>query len=126
MTRFCADGKKIRDSRLNNELYKGENHMIQKPPGVEDIFPDRIDRWNLIIDSAKKTFGLYNYREIVIPIMEYTEVFARGLGDDTDIVSKEMFTFEDRGKKSHPETRRDRLCGTRLRRKWRIQQARPQ
>ncbi len=71
--------------------------MIQKPPGVEDIFPDRIDRWNLIIDSAKKTFGLYNYREIVIPIMEYTEVFARGLGDDTDIVSKEMFTFEDRG-----------------------------
>lgn len=71
--------------------------MIQKPPGVEDIFPDRIDRWNLIINTAKNIYNTYNYREIITPIMEYTEVFSRGLGDETDIVSKEMFTFEDRG-----------------------------
>jgi len=71
--------------------------MIKKPPGIEDIFPDRIDRWNHIVNTAKETFNTYNYREIIIPIMEYTEVFARGLGDDTDIVSKEMFSFEDRG-----------------------------
>ena len=74
--------------------------MIQKPPGVEDIFPDRIDRWNLIVNTAKTVFDTYNYREIILPIMEFTEVFARGLGDETDIVSKEMFTFEDRGGRS--------------------------
>lgn len=74
--------------------------MIAKPPGVEDIFPDRIDRWNHIISTAKTVFDLYNYREIIIPVMEFTEVFSRGLGDETDIVSKEMFTFEDRGNRS--------------------------
>lgn len=74
--------------------------MFTRPPGVEDIFPDRIEQWNFIINSAKTIFSKYNYREIVIPVMEFTEVFARGLGDDTDIVSKEMFTFEDRGGRS--------------------------
>ncbi len=71
--------------------------MINKPPGIEDIFPDRSLKWNHILETAKKAFGLLNYREIIIPVMEYTEVFSRGLGDDTDIVTKEMFTFEDRG-----------------------------
>ncbi len=74
--------------------------MIQKPPGVEDIFPDRITRFNYIINTAKEVFRLYNYREVILPIMEYTEVFARGIGDATDIVTKEMFTFEDRGGRS--------------------------
>jgi len=71
--------------------------MIKKPPGIEDIFPDRIDLWDHITRAARETFALHNYREIIIPIMEYTEVFARGIGDETDIVSKEMFSFEDRG-----------------------------
>ena len=74
--------------------------MFAKPPGIEDIFPDRIDRWNRIIGAAESVFRKYNYREIIIPVMEFTEVFARGLGDETDIVSKEMFTFEDRGGRS--------------------------
>ncbi len=74
--------------------------MIQKPPGVEDIFPDRISKFNHIIHTAKEVFTLYNYREVILPIMEYTEVFARGIGDATDIVTKEMFTFEDRGGRS--------------------------
>lgn len=73
---------------------------LQKAPGIEDIFPDRINKWNKIINSAKNIFGNYNYKEIVLPILEYTEVFARGIGDETDIVSKEMFTFEDRGGRS--------------------------
>ncbi len=71
--------------------------MIQKPPGIEDVFPDRIGTWNFVTGTARKIFKSYNYREIIIPIMEFTEVFARGIGTDTDIVSKEMFTFEDRG-----------------------------
>ncbi|HOP63142.1 MAG TPA: histidine--tRNA ligase [Spirochaetota bacterium] len=74
--------------------------MISKPPGVEDIFPDRIDRWNFVLNSAIDTFRRYNYRELIVPVMEFTEVFARGIGTDTDIVSKEMFTFEDRGGRS--------------------------
>jgi len=74
--------------------------MISRPPGIEDIFPDRIGRRNLIANAARDTFRLYNYREMIIPIMEFTEVFVRGIGTDTDIVTKEMFTFEDRGGRS--------------------------
>lgn len=74
--------------------------MIPKPPGVEDIFPDRSSRWNSIIDTARNVFKLFNCRELIVPVMEFTEVFSRGIGDDTDIVSKEMFTFEDRGGRS--------------------------
>ncbi len=74
--------------------------MIAKPPGIEDIFPDRIGAWNRITGTAREVFRLHNYREIVIPVLEFTEVFSRGIGDETDIVSKEMFTFEDRGGRS--------------------------
>lgn len=74
--------------------------MIQKPPGVEDIFPDRTPSFNHIVNTAKEVFRLYNYREVILPVMEYTEVFARGIGDSSDIVTKEMFTFEDRGGRS--------------------------
>jgi len=74
--------------------------MMQKPPGIEDIFPDKIDRWNFVVNTARDVFRQFNYKEIIVPIMEYTDVFSRGLGDETDIVSKEMFTFEDRGGRS--------------------------
>ena len=74
--------------------------MIRKPPGIEDIFPDRIELWNMITGTARNIFRIYNYREVILPVMEYTEVFSRGLGDETDIVTKEMFTFQDRGERS--------------------------
>lgn len=74
--------------------------MIPRPPGIEDVFPNRIGRRNAIIETAREAFRLFNFREIVIPILEFTEVFVRGIGSDTDIVSKEMFTFEDRGGRS--------------------------
>jgi histidyl-tRNA synthetase len=74
--------------------------MITKAPGIEDIFPDRITIWNHVVSTARDAFRRFNYREIIVPIMEFTEVFSRGLGDETDIVSKEMFTFEDRGGRS--------------------------
>ncbi|MFW5808509.1 MAG: histidine--tRNA ligase [Spirochaetota bacterium] len=73
---------------------------FRKPPGIEDIFPDRIPLWNHVTGSARDTFRNHNFREIIIPIMEFTDVFRRGIGDETDIVSKEMFTFEDRGGRS--------------------------
>ncbi len=74
--------------------------MISKPPGIEDIFPDRGVKWQHIIDNFRTVFKNANYKEIIVPVMEFTEVFARGIGSDTDIVSKEMFTFEDRGGRS--------------------------
>ncbi len=74
--------------------------MLTNPPGIEDIYPDRIGAWDRLTGAARDVFRLCNYKEIIIPVMEYTEVFARGLGDETDIVSKEMFTFEDRGGRS--------------------------
>ncbi len=73
---------------------------MTKPPGIEDIFPERIAKHEHITSAARSAFGLYNYREIIPPILEFTDVFVRGLGGESDIVSKEMFTFEDRGGRS--------------------------
>ncbi|HNT10909.1 MAG TPA: ATP phosphoribosyltransferase regulatory subunit, partial [Spirochaetota bacterium] len=63
--------------------------MLKKPPGIEDIFPDAMEKWDHVTGTARDVFRTYNYKELIIPVMEYTEVFARGLGDETDIVSKE-------------------------------------
>ena len=71
-----------------------------KAPGIEDIFPDRIAAWNFVLNTAKELFETYNFKELIIPVFEYTDVFIRGIGTETDIVSKEMFSFEDRGGRS--------------------------
>ena len=70
------------------------------PPGTGDITPAEAPVWNLLEDSAKRVFHLYGYGELRTPIFEYTEVFQRGLGDETEVVKKEMYTFEDRGGRS--------------------------
>ena len=70
------------------------------PPGTGDITPEEAPVWNLLEDSAKRVFHLYGYGELRTPIFEYTEVFQRGLGDETEVVKKEMYTFEDRGGRS--------------------------
>ena len=70
------------------------------PPGTGDITPEEAPVWNLLEESAKRVFHLYGYGELRTPIFEYTEVFQRGLGDETEVVKKEMYTFEDRGGRS--------------------------
>lgn len=70
------------------------------PPGTGDITPEEAPVWNLLEESAKRIFHLYGYGELRTPIFEYTEVFQRGLGDETEVVKKEMYTFEDRGGRS--------------------------
>ena len=70
------------------------------PPGTADIFPEEINIWYNLEDAAKKVFSLYGFGELRTPIFEYTEVFKRGLGDATEVVQKEMYTFEDRGGRS--------------------------
>jgi histidyl-tRNA synthetase len=64
--------------------------------GFKDILPDQMGAWRRLEEEAKQVFELYGYREIRIPILESTELFARGIGEATDIVSKEMYTFRDR------------------------------
>ncbi|MEA4863657.1 MAG: histidine--tRNA ligase [Victivallaceae bacterium] len=70
------------------------------PPGTSDIFPAESPRWRFIEKTASEVFSSYNFGELRTPVFEYTEVFHRGLGDETEVVKKEMYTFEDRGGRS--------------------------
>src|SRR3989304_5379860 len=64
--------------------------------GFSDILPGEIESWQFVEDKAREVFALYNFSEIRIPILEKTELFSRSLGETTDIVEKEMYTFVDR------------------------------
>ncbi len=70
------------------------------PPGTADIFPGEMPLWRRFEETARRIFPLYGYGELRTPVFEYTEVFKRGIGGETDIVQKEMYTFEDRGGRS--------------------------
>ncbi|MGO4887397.1 histidine--tRNA ligase [Anaerobacillus sp. MEB173] len=73
---------------------------INIPRGTQDILPGQVELWQFIEKKAQDICRRYNYHEIRTPIFEHTELFARGVGDTTDIVQKEMYTFEDRGGRS--------------------------
>ncbi len=66
------------------------------PRGTKDILPAETPLWQKLEATARKVFSLYNYQEIRTPIFELTDLFARSIGTTTDIVKKEMYTFEDR------------------------------
>jgi histidyl-tRNA synthetase len=66
--------------------------------GTRDLLPDQTPRWNHVESTARSVFARYGFGEIRTPIFEATELFARGVGEETDIVSKEMFTWEDRAR----------------------------
>ncbi len=70
------------------------------PKGTRDVLPPASDTWLRVGSTAAGLFRLYGYREIILPVMESTEVFVRGIGEGSDIVTKEMFTFEDKGGRS--------------------------
>jgi histidyl-tRNA synthetase len=72
--------------------------MIKAPRGTRDLLPPDTELWNRVDAVARDVFRSYNFHEIRTPIFESTELFARGVGEDTDIVSKEMFTWDDRGR----------------------------
>ncbi len=73
---------------------------ISRPRGTGDILPGEIHKWHYLEDTFREVCREYNYEEIRTPIFEHTELFERGVGDTTDIVEKEMYTFLDRGKRS--------------------------
>jgi histidyl-tRNA synthetase len=70
--------------------------MIKAVKGMRDLLPPSTAVWNHVEDAAREVFRVYNYHEIRTPILEETALFVRGVGEDTDVVSKEMYTFEDR------------------------------
>ncbi|HHV60027.1 MAG TPA: histidine--tRNA ligase [Clostridiaceae bacterium] len=73
---------------------------LQAPKGTKDILPDEIYKWHYVEKLFRDICNAYGYKEIRIPVFEYTELFQRGVGDSTDIVQKEMYTFNDKGGRS--------------------------
>ena len=78
--------------------------MIKAVRGTRDLLPRDTALWNFVESAARDVFRLYNYREIRTPIFEQTQLFTRSVGEETDIVSKEMFTWEDRGRAASEKT----------------------
>ncbi len=74
--------------------------MIQKPKGTKDILPNETYKWEYVEENAKEILKNYGFGEIRVPVFEQTELFERGVGDTTDVVQKEMYTFLDKGERS--------------------------
>ena len=74
--------------------------QIQSPKGTRDMLPKESYLWQWIESVMREEAALAGYREIRTPVFEYTELFERGVGDTTDIVQKEMYTFQDKGERS--------------------------
>ncbi len=70
--------------------------ILNSPRGTSDIFGSDIEYRNFIINNAKRLFSIFNYKELITPTFEHTQVFSRSIGDGTDIVQKEMYTFSDK------------------------------
>ena len=74
--------------------------MIQRPKGTKDILPNQSYKWQYVENTVKEILQSYGYEEIRVPVFENTELFERGVGDTTDVVQKEMYTFLDKGERS--------------------------
>ncbi|MDQ0886205.1 histidyl-tRNA synthetase [Paenibacillus sp. V4I9] len=73
---------------------------IQKPKGTQDLLPGEVEKWQYLESKARDLCQRFNYKEIRTPIFEETDLFIRGVGETTDIVGKEMYTFLDKGDRS--------------------------
>ncbi|MDR3254526.1 MAG: histidine--tRNA ligase [Synergistaceae bacterium] len=74
--------------------------VIKAPRGTRDVLGDESWKWAHVLDVCRKTADDFGYSEVLLPIFEHTELFSRGIGDTTDVVEKEMYTFIDRGDRS--------------------------
>jgi len=79
---------------------KTQKKTVSAIKGTKDILPQEARKWQLVERAAKRVFELYGYREIRTPVFEATELFERGTGMTTDVVTKEMYTFTDKGGRS--------------------------
>lgn len=73
---------------------------FKAPKGTYDVLPERGEKWEFLEEAARSIFKIYGYRPIETPAFEATQLFARGIGEATDIVQKEMYTFTDKGGRS--------------------------
>ncbi|MDY6367944.1 MAG: histidine--tRNA ligase [Clostridia bacterium] len=74
--------------------------MINIPKGTKDVLPQDSYKWRFVENAARETAKIFNVKEIRTPTFEHTEVFLRGIGETTDVVNKEMYTFTDKGDRS--------------------------
>ena len=74
--------------------------LTNRPRGTNDIMPGDVEKWQYLEKTAREVCRRFHVKEVRTPIFEHTELFARGVGETTDIVEKEMYTFEDRGERS--------------------------
>lgn len=74
--------------------------MINIPKGTKDVLPDESYKWHYVEDTVRQIAAVFGASEIRTPVFEHTELFLRGVGDTTDIVNKEMYTFTDKGGRS--------------------------
>ena len=77
-----------------------EKMDIKVPRGTQDILPSETAKWQVVENLIREQCRMYQYKEIRTPVFEHTELFTRSVGDTTDIVQKEMYTFQDRGNRS--------------------------
>ena len=74
--------------------------MIQRPKGTRDLLPEDTYKWQELESNLKEVLEGFGFEEIRVPVFEHTEVFQRGVGETTDVVQKEMYTFDDKGGRS--------------------------
>ena len=74
--------------------------MINIPKGTKDMLPQEAYKWHYVEDVAREVAACFGFKEIRTPMFEHTELFLRGVGETTDIVTKEMYTFDDKGGRS--------------------------
>jgi histidyl-tRNA synthetase len=87
---------------MGNESSGGSKGQkgLESVPGMNDVLPKDAVRWRGLEDSFRAVCERYGFGEVRTPMCEYTELFTRGIGEETDVVAKEMYTFEDRGGRS--------------------------
>ena len=71
--------------------------LTTKPRGTNDFLPGEVEKWQYLEELIRELFATYHYKELRTPIFEHTELFLRSVGETSDIVSKEMYSFEDKG-----------------------------
>jgi len=75
-------------------------NKLNAPKGTKDIYSPEVEKWQYFEDRIRKYFRLFSYKEIRTPIFERSELFSRGIGNETEVVQKEMYTFEDKAGRS--------------------------
>src|SRR5882757_8746437 len=79
------------------QRFMAEKKKFQAIKGTRDLLPPETELWNRVEQTAREVFGTFGFGEIRLPIMEETELFGRAIGAETDIISKEMFSWQEGG-----------------------------